>query len=72
MESNKKQYVHRNIPKQKTSEKTKNGVRQKRDFIQLCTIKYVQSDHGEWGRGGGSNSDMHRGRVVFKGYDHKS
>ena len=31
----------------------------------------VGGGSGEWG-GGGSNSDMHRGRVMFKGYDHKS
>ena len=52
MESNKIQYVHRNIPKQKTSEKTKNGVRQKKGFYtimynKICAVR-------SWGVGGGS------------------
>ena len=74
--------IKRNVKKQK------NVVRQRRDFIQLCTIKYISwgvgGGSGEWGGGwenevgngmggrGGSNSDMHRGRVVIRWYDHKS
>ena len=55
-------------------------------YNKICAVRSwgVGGGSGEWGGGwenevgngvggrGGSNSDMHRGRVVFKGYDHKS
>ena len=41
-------------------------------YNKICAVRSwgVGGGSGEWG--GGSNSDMHRGRVVIRWYDHKS